>query len=320
MKKHTAVKWKFVAAAIAALAALCAQSGSAFAWELRIRNDFGSNLDTVIVYYDDASGAWTTKGWYAVGANSSKTFNFKISKQEIYLFSSLVGTNITWGKGDLTRVIIWEKFAYRDGQECPPGKKRQSVKFTKYTAKNNVVDYRPGPAATSGPLKNAGGSPAPSPAKNAGGSPAPSPAKNAGDGKSGSVDFSALAGSLIQFINQERRAVGASGLRMDKDLMKAAARRASELIKKNSHQRPDGREWHTVIDEFGLEPVASAENIASRHDDSAREINKQFMNSPSHKKSMLNAAYTRVGVGVARDGRKYYWVELFAGEECAAKR
>jgi uncharacterized protein YkwD len=163
--------------------------------------------------------------------------------------------------------------------------------------------------------------PAPKPeAVRASGNLNPQVMSNAGDGKSGNVDFSALAGSLIPLINNERRAVGAAELRMDKNLMKAAARRASELTKKYSHQRPDGREWHTVMEEFGLDPVASAENIAYRRDDSALEMNKQFMNSPGHKKNMLNAEYTRAGVGVLRDGNKYYWVELFAGEECAAKR
>jgi uncharacterized protein YkwD len=100
--------------------------------------------------------------------------------------------------------------------------------------------------------------------------------------------------------------------------MKAAARRAEELAKKYDHTRPDGREYHTVMAEFGLNPVSSAENVAYRDDDSAIEVNQQFLNSPGHRKGRMDAAYSRVGVGLHRDGEKYYWVEMFAGEELSA--
>jgi uncharacterized protein YkwD len=295
------VKWKFMAAVFAALVALCVQSGSAFALEVRIRNDFGSKLDTVIVYYDDASGAWTTGGWYVVDANSSKTFNFKTSKREIYLFSSLSGTNMTWGKGDLTRVIIWEKFGYRDGQDCPPGKNRRSVKFTKYTAKNNVVDYRP--VGTSGPLKNAGRPAAPSPA--------------AGD------SFTAERAELIKLLNAERKKVGSRELRLDATLTKAANRRASELIKKFEHTRPSGKSYSTVFAEFGLDPSVSGENIAWRtyrsNTSMAALFNKGFMDSPGHKANRLHQAHSAVGLGFAtKAGDKYYVVELLVGGDISS--
>jgi uncharacterized protein YkwD len=153
------------------------------------------------------------------------------------------------------------------------------------------------------------------PLPSAGGASAP--AKNAGDGKSGNVNFRAQTSALIliELINHERRAAETAELRTDENLMKAAAQRAAELTKKYAHQRPNGREYHTVMGDFGLNPAASAENIAHRGDDSVLDVNKQFVYSPGHKKNMLNAAYSRVGVGVSRDGKKYYWVELFAGEE-----
>ena len=102
------VKWKFLAVLFAVLIVLCAVSGSALALELRIQNDFNSKLSTVVVYYDDASVAWKTKGWYIVDAKSLKTFRFSTSKADIYLYSQLQNTNIAWGVGDLTRTIISE--------------------------------------------------------------------------------------------------------------------------------------------------------------------------------------------------------------------
>ena len=60
---------------------------------------------------------------------------------------------------DVIRVVIADNFNYRDGKECPAGRNRLTEKFTKYTAKNNVVNYRP--VDDSAPLPNAGFSPRP---------------------------------------------------------------------------------------------------------------------------------------------------------------
>jgi uncharacterized protein YkwD len=273
------------------------------ALEIRAQNDSDRQLEIAVVYYDDTADSWTTRGWYNVAAKRTRTFEFSTSKRDIYIYAELSGGNTTWGKGDVTRVVVSQAFKYRDDEECPAGTNRRSVNFTKFTARNGVVNYRP--VTDSGPLPSAGG--------------ASAPARNAGGGRSRNSDFSAQAGSLIQLINYERREAGVAELRTDENLMKAAGRRAEELAEKYDHTRPDGREYHTVMSEFGLNPVSSAENVAYRNDDSALEVNEQFINSPGHKKSMLDAAYSRVGVGVHRDGGRYYWVELFAGEETGAE-
>jgi uncharacterized protein YkwD len=287
---------------LALTAAACFSERRADALEIRARNDFDKQLEIAVVYYDDAAASWMTIGWYNVAAGKSRTVKFTTSKQDIYIHAWLWGENTMWGRGDITRVVVSEAFKYRDAEECPVGTNRRSVKFTKFTAKNGDVSYHP--VMDTKPLPNAGG--------------AAAPAKNAGDGKFRSASFSAQAGALIELINHKRRVAGTAELRTDENLMKAAARRAAELAKKYDHTRPDGREYHTVMPEFGLNPVASAENVTCRGDDSALEVNEQFVNSAGHKKNMLNAAYSRVGVGVYRDGKKYYWVELFAGEEVSA--
>jgi uncharacterized protein YkwD len=310
MKKHeknTAVKWKLMAAVFAALvAAACFGERRADALDIHARNDFNTPLEIVLVYYDDETVAWTTRGWYRVEAKQSRILKSESSKRDIYIYAQLAGGKTTWGKGDITRVIVSEMFAYGDAEECPAGTNRRSVKFTKYTARNGVVNFRP--VMDSQPLPNAGGAAAPAP--------------NAGGGRPGNAGFrpqtSAL--QLIELINYERRAAGVAALQIDENLMKAAAQRAAELMRKYDHQRPDGREYHTAMKDFGLNPNGSAENITLRADGSALETNRQFSNSPGHKKNMLNADYIRVGVGVYKEGPKYGWVELFAGEEFSAEK
>jgi uncharacterized protein YkwD len=284
-------------------AAACFSERRSDALEIHAQNDFDKQLTIAVVYYDDAAASWIARGWYNVAAKKSRTVNFTTSKRDIYIYSQLPGGKTTWGKGDVTRVVVSEAFKYRDTEECPAGTDRRSVEFTKFTAKNGVVVFHP--VMDSKPLPNAGG--------------AAAPARNAGDGKPWGANFSAQTGALIELINHERRAAGAAELRTDENLMKAASQRASELTKKYDHQRPDGREYHTVMGDFGLNPDSSGENISHRRDYSALEVNKQFVNSPGHKKNMLNADYTRVGVGVSRDGNNYYWVELFAGEEVSSQ-
>ena len=300
MKNHAYMKKIICVLALAAAA--CFGERRADALDIHARNDFDKQLEIVVVYYDDDASSWTTRGWYRVEPKQSMILKSDTSKRDVYIYAQLAGGKTTWGKGDITRVIVSETFTYGDAEECPAGSNRRSVKFTKFTAKDGVVSFRP--AMDSQPLPNAGG--------------AASPAQNAGDGKPGSSAFNARM--LIDLINQERGAAGAAALRTDENLMKAAGQREAELAKQYTHIRPDGREYHTAMSDLGLNPDGSAENIALRRDDSALEMNKQFSNSPGHKKNMLNAEYSRIGVSVYRDGKKYFWVELFAGEEVSAQK
>ena len=117
---------------------------AAFALKLTIRNDFADSLNTAVVYYCDSTGAWTTRGWYVVRPRESRTINFSTSKPTMYLHSYLSGRNkISWGKGDITRVVMSKAFVYEDGETCPAGPDRRTAKFTRYAAKNGRVDYRP---------------------------------------------------------------------------------------------------------------------------------------------------------------------------------
>jgi uncharacterized protein YkwD len=307
---------------LAAAAAFCFSESRADALEVRARNDFDQQLAMAFVYHDDDAGAWMTRGWYLVGARSSKTIKFETSEAEIYIYSQLADGETTWGKGDLSRVVISQAFGYRDGAQCPSGTNRRTVKFTKYTAKGNAVSYRPEQTSRARAPRRQASKPLPT----AGGASAP--ARQPGNretGNTGSAGLSpssmrATVNNLAALINYERQLARVPELRLDEALMKAAERRAVELTRKYSHTRPDGRDYHTVLSEFGLEPLSSAENIAYRGDDSALEVNEQFVNSPGHKKNMLGTAYSRIGVAVQKSGGRYYWVELFAGEEVSSRK
>ena len=279
MKKHAAAKWKFLAAAFAALVMLCAQSGRAFALELRIHNDFDKKMTVAVVYFDSESQKWRTRGWYAAEPQSERKVSLSASKSNIYIYAQLSGSSMTWGNGDVTRTVTGDAFSYFDGETCPAGSNRRQVKFTKYTAANDILDFRPKSSA--------------------------------------SGEFASSAVELLNLINRERGKAGAPALRLDETMQKAANRRASELPKKYSHDRPDGTSYSTVFAEFNFAPFRSAENIAWRSGGkdhtSMASFNEAFMDSPGHRTNMLNPDYSIAGLGIVRDGDKYYVAELFAG-------
>jgi len=130
-------------------------------------------------------------------------------------------------------------------------------------------------------------------------------------------DFRASVTELFNLINAERRRAGAPALRLDETMNNAAARRASELPRRYSHDRPDGRSYSTVFAEFGITPRTSAENVAWRsgqNNQSMADFNRAFMNSDGHRANMLNRNYTTVGLGIVRDGDRLYVAQLFAGD------
>ena len=298
MKKHAITQWKILVVILSVLVMLCAHTGRALAFELRVRNDFDKKMFVSVVYLDASPQKWRTRGWYTVQPRSERKLFFSTTKQTVYLFAELSDSKMTWGKGDITRTVITEAFSYFDGEECPNGNNRRSVEFTKYETRNDVIVYRPVSSAFNAPLKDAGESIA---------------MANTLADKAPTIENNAV--ELLKLINAERKKVGAAELQFDNDMQKAAAQRASEVTRKYSHSRPDGRSYSSVFEELGLSLFASAENIAWRSGNnniSMADFNNAFMNSPGHRDNMLNGNYEIIGIGITRNGDKLYVVELFA--------
>ena len=255
-----------------------------FALKLTIRNDFAERLSSAVVYYGESEGAWVARGWYVTEPRQSRTINLDASEPAIYIYSFLSDREKTaWGNGDIVRVVTSDAFMYRDGEECPIGPDRRTVKFSRFAAKNGTLNYRPAKPRT--PLPEAGGD-----------------------------KFSEVRAEFLKLINSERKKVGAGGLKLDETLSKAAQRRASELPSAWGHTRPDGRNYSSVFAEFGLNPSRSGENVASNTKAlKARLFHEQFMNSAGHKKNLLSPDYSTVGLGFYEKGGKFYCAQLFTG-------
>lgn len=107
-------------------------------------------------------------------------------------------------------------------------------------------------------------------------------------------------GGLLTATNSERAAVGAQSLTLNSKLNSAAQAKANDMVARNywSHNTPDGEEPWVFINNAGYKYLKAGENLAYGFGDSNDTITG-WMNSPSHKANMLDAAFSEVGFGFA---------------------
>ncbi|MCL2053935.1 MAG: CAP domain-containing protein [Oscillospiraceae bacterium] len=121
---------------------------------------------------------------------------------------------------------------------------------------------------------------------------------------------------MLKLINAERKKEEASPLSLDETLCKAANIRAEEIARSFSHQRPDGKEFKTVLTEVGIETSLHIGENISAGSSTAKDTFERWMKSPGHKRNILTADYKKVGIGYYYDSGgkyKYYWVQIFSG-------
>ena len=110
---------------------------------------------------------------------------------------------------------------------------------------------------------------------------------------------------LLSETNAERSAAGKSTLDISAKLNSAAQAKANHMIEDNywSHTAPDGTTPWYWFDQAGYNYLTAGENLAYGFNTSSGVI-AGWMNSPSHRDNMLNAAFEDVGFGIA-NGANY---------------
>ena len=120
---------------------------------------------------------------------------------------------------------------------------------------------------------------------------------------------------VLKLTNQKRLHNGLEPLSTTKSMQKAADIRARETESYFSHTRPDGTSCFSVLSDQDIVYWSAAENIAAGQS-SAKQVISSWWNSPGHKRNMLNASLTHLGVGYSKNTNDYfrhYWVQLFVG-------
>jgi uncharacterized protein YkwD len=118
---------------------------------------------------------------------------------------------------------------------------------------------------------------------------------------------------LIDLTNAERKKADAGAVRPDPVLMQVAREQSEHMarLKQISHEL-EGRTFTLRMKEAKYRARAAGEICAEGARTPAEAI-ADWLESPGHKETMLNAKYTAIGVGIAMDsdGKRYY-TEVFA--------
>ena len=119
---------------------------------------------------------------------------------------------------------------------------------------------------------------------------------------------------VLDLVNAERAKYGLQPLVMgDAKLTAAAQQRAEEIATVNSHVRPNGTKWYTVLSEYGVTDAAAGEN-AAWGSVSPEEVVNAWMNSEGHRANILDPEARAMGVGYYYNSSStwgHQWIQLF---------
>lgn len=123
---------------------------------------------------------------------------------------------------------------------------------------------------------------------------------------------SAYEREVIRLVNEERAKNGLSPLTEDAALTRTA-RMKSQDMRDNRYFDHNSPTYGTPFDLMRAQGVTyrtAGENIAMGYA-TPEAVVRAWMNSSGHRANILNASYTRIGVGYVAEGS--YWTQHFAG-------
>lgn len=119
------------------------------------------------------------------------------------------------------------------------------------------------------------------------------------------------AEQVVKLVNEERAKAGLHALQTDTGVASAALVRTKEIQTSFSHTRPDGRKFSSVLTDANIRFTGAGENIAWGQT-SPEKVMEAWMNSEGHRANILNAKFTKIGVGHLQNASgTNYWVQLF---------
>ncbi len=124
---------------------------------------------------------------------------------------------------------------------------------------------------------------------------------------------------VLELVNTERRNAGLSNLRLNSQLNQAAQGHSEEMAIRDyySHTGYNGSRFSDRILATGYKYSAAAENIAVGYT-TPEDVVKGWMNSDGHRRNILNAAYSEIGIGyyflnndTGAVNYNHYWTQNF---------
>ena len=130
------------------------------------------------------------------------------------------------------------------------------------------------------------------------------------EGEPGSEDIHDYVFAVVDLVNEERAKENLAPVSLNRTATDAAQVRAEEAKESFSHTRPNGTRCFTALAEAGLDYAYAGENLAGRIKTPEKAVDA-WMNSPSHRKNIMNPNYSQIGIGYVAEGN--YWSQFFVG-------
>lgn len=126
----------------------------------------------------------------------------------------------------------------------------------------------------------------------------------------GSSAPSGAQAQVLALVNEERAAVGCPALSVNAELTKAAQNHSADMAAHSnmSHTGSDGSDPGLRITRAGYEWRTYGENVAYGYGTAAK-VMEGWMNSPGHKRNILDCSFKEIGLGLAQPGQ--YWTQDF---------
>lgn len=159
-----------------------------------------------------------------------------------------------------------------------------------------------------GQWSHGGGAGAPSSAPEAPAPPASAPSQAPGTAPSGALTGNVA--TVVKLVNQERAKAGCSAVKLNGRLTDAAQEHSADMAEHEnmSHTGSDGSTPSDRISAAGYNWRSYGENVAYGYS-SPSSVMKGWMDSPGHRRNMLDCSFKEIGVGLAQPGS--YWTQDF---------
>ena len=132
------VKAKFALVILLTFMAAVAAASSASAAEFIFQNMLDNRVNMAVTYYDRATRLWTTRGWWSVEGNKSRTVNIdNIDASKDVYYAGVNGNALYYDKSTLNsdsanRWISDDAFRFDSARnDKPAGKNVRTVRFYK---------------------------------------------------------------------------------------------------------------------------------------------------------------------------------------------
>ncbi|MBH0228625.1 SafA/ExsA family spore coat assembly protein [Halobacillus sp. KCTC 3957] len=127
------------------------------------------------------------------------------------------------------------------------------------------------------------------------------------------TNIKSIEQQVINLTNQERAKNGLPALKANWQLSRVARYKSVDMRDKNyfSHTSPTYGSPFQMMKNFNINYRRAAENIAAGQR-TPQEVVNGWMNSPGHRKNILDPNLKQIGVGYAKGGSYgHYWTQMF---------